>query len=91
MVARRNPVVAGLTAVAVLALLGGTVVSTGFGITAGRQADLAKQNEADAIAKGKKLVSANDDLSHSRYDLETTLARGLLRPLGLQGRDRLKH
>ncbi len=84
---RRNPVVAGMTAVAVLALLGGTVVSTGFGIAAGRQADLAKQSEADAIAKGKKLVIANDNLSHSRDDLETTLARGLLRPLGLQGRD----
>ncbi|HKI33425.1 MAG TPA: serine/threonine-protein kinase, partial [Gemmataceae bacterium] len=95
---RRNPVLAGMTAVVVLALLAGTGVSTGFGIAERQQAELAKKNEAAAIAKGNELATANDDLKHSRDDLkltvedlkrsrdelETTLAQSLLRPLGLQ-------
>jgi tRNA A-37 threonylcarbamoyl transferase component Bud32 len=82
---RRNPVVAGLTAVLVLALVLGTVVSTGFGMHARQQAELAKKNEADAVAKGEELATVNDDLKRSRDNLETTLARSLLRPLGLKG------
>ena len=89
---RRNPVLAGMTALVVLTLLVGTAVSIGFGIHAMQQAGLAKKNEADAVAKGKELVIANEsltrtagDLKHARDDLETTLARSLLRPLALQG------
>jgi tRNA A-37 threonylcarbamoyl transferase component Bud32 len=89
---RRNPVLAGMTAVVVLALVGGTGVSTGFGIYARDQAQLAKNSEVAAVAKGQDLAAANNtlnqtanDLKHSRDDLETTLARSLLRPLALQG------
>jgi tRNA A-37 threonylcarbamoyl transferase component Bud32 len=89
---RRNPVLAGMAAVVVLALLGGTAVSTGFGIVAWRQAESAKNNAADALAKGEKLAAANEnltrtanDLERSRDKLEMTLARSLIRPLGLQG------
>jgi tRNA A-37 threonylcarbamoyl transferase component Bud32 len=92
---RRNPVIAGMSAVVVLALLGGTAVSTGFGIEAWHQAKRAKDNEANAIAKGKELEIANvalsqsaDDLKHSRDELVTTLARSLLRPLATQGGDK---
>jgi hypothetical protein len=92
---RRNPVVAGMTAVVMLALVAGTAISMGFGIAARQQAELARKNEVDAIDKGKELVTANDNLKFSRdklqlyaadlelsaKKLETTLARSLLRPL----------
>jgi hypothetical protein len=77
-----------MTVVVILALLGGTVASTGFGIAAWRQAALAQKNEADAVAKGKELATANDKLTRNADQLETTLARSLLRPLGLQGGDK---
>jgi hypothetical protein len=92
---RRNPVLSGMAAVLVLALLGGAGVSTGFGIAARQQAEVAKTNEADAVAKGKELATANEsltrtteDLQRSRDELETTLARSLLRPLGVEGSNR---
>jgi tRNA A-37 threonylcarbamoyl transferase component Bud32 len=92
---RRNPVVAGMAAVVVLALLGGAGVSTGFGIAWRQQAAVARENEANALARGRELATANEnlartaeDLTRSRNDLETTLARSLLRPLALQGGDR---
>jgi tRNA A-37 threonylcarbamoyl transferase component Bud32 len=99
---RRNPVLAGMAAVVVLALLGGTAVSTGFGIVAWRQAELAKNNEADAVSKGEKLAAANETLTRTANDLarkqdelkqnadklEKTLARSLIRPLALQGGDK---
>jgi serine/threonine-protein kinase len=82
---RRNPALAGMAAAVALALLAGTAVSTGFGIAERWQADRAKKNEADAVAKGLALATANEDLKRSRDNLETTLARSLLRPLALQG------
>jgi tRNA A-37 threonylcarbamoyl transferase component Bud32 len=89
---KRNPVLASMAATVALTLLAATAISTGFGIEAGRQAEAAKKNEADAIAKGNDLTAANEtltrtaaDLKQSRDDLETTLARSLLRPLGTQG------
>jgi hypothetical protein len=86
--ARRNPAVAAMAAGVVLALLAGTGVSTGFGIVAWRQAEIARKNESDVIAREKELAAAYDDLKSSRDQLETTLAISLLRPLGLQGRER---
>ncbi len=68
---RRNPVLAGMAAAVVLALLAGSVISTLFGIQAQRQAERAEQN-------ANKLAAANDQL-------ERTLARSLLRPLASQG------
>jgi WD40 repeat protein/tetratricopeptide (TPR) repeat protein len=55
---RRNPVLAGMTAAVMMALLACTVVSTGFGIDARRQAERAKQKEDDAVAKGEELDRA---------------------------------
>src|SRR5207237_256587 len=66
---RRNPLLAAMTAVVVLALLAGTGVSMGFAIAAQQQAELAQDNEADAVAKGKDLASANTELKQSRDDL----------------------
>ena len=99
---RRNPVVAGMAAAVVVALLVGTGVSMGFGIDASRQAEKARANEADAkkaeadaISARNDVATANetltrtaDDLTRSRDKLETTLARSLLRPLALQGGDK---
>jgi len=95
---RRNPMLAGMSAAMVLALLAGAVVSIIFGIDARRQAALATKNESAAIAKEKELAAANetltrtaDDLRTSRDDLkqmadnlEVTMARSLLRPLAVQ-------
>jgi tRNA A-37 threonylcarbamoyl transferase component Bud32 len=90
---KRNPALASMTATVALTLVAATAISTAFGIEAGRQAEAAKKNETDAIAKGKDLACANEtltrtaaDLQQSRDDLETTLARSLLRPLWLQDR-----
>jgi WD40 repeat protein/tetratricopeptide (TPR) repeat protein len=55
---RRNPVVAAMTAAVVLALVGGIVASTLFGLDAAEKAVLAKKNEADALDKGERLKEA---------------------------------
>jgi hypothetical protein len=92
---RRNPVMAGMTVLVAVALLGGVAASTGFGLAAHQQSVLAKNKEADAVARGEELATANqtltrtaEDLKRSRDDLETTLVRGWLRPLALQGGDK---
>jgi hypothetical protein len=89
---RRNPVPAGLTALLALALLAGTAISTAFGLAARRQAELAQESETNALGRGQALAAANEaltrtaeDLKRSRDDLEWALARGLFRPLGLNG------
>jgi hypothetical protein len=74
---RRNPVVAGLVAAVVVVLLAGTGFATHFAIDASQQADEARKNEA-------KAVRAKKDVEKVNVVLETTLARSLLRPLGLQ-------
>jgi hypothetical protein len=73
---RRNPVVAALLAAVVVLLLSGTGVSLYFAVDASNQADTARRNEADAVAAKTDLEAANDEL-------EATLARSLVRPLGL--------
>jgi tRNA A-37 threonylcarbamoyl transferase component Bud32 len=89
---RRNPALAAMTAVVALTLLAATGVSLGFAIHAGQQAERARQNENDAVAKGLALAAANetltrrtDDLKRSRDGLERTVARSLLAPLAAQG------
>jgi tRNA A-37 threonylcarbamoyl transferase component Bud32 len=69
--ARRNPVEAGSLAGVLLVLVAGTLVSAYFAVDAGWQARQARARAADAVT--------------AKADLETTMARGLLRPLGLQG------
>jgi hypothetical protein len=96
---RRNPVLAGMMAVAVLALVAGTGISVGFALAAEQEAERARQNEAEALRKGEelartaaKLKRSSDalertaaDLRLSRDELETTLARSLVSALALQG------
>jgi hypothetical protein len=75
--ARRNPVVAGSLAVVLLVLVVGIVVSAYFAADAARQAEQAR-------AKGADLEQANAGLTQTRDELETTLARSLLGPLGFR-------
>jgi len=74
---RRNPVVAGLAAAVGLTLLLGTAVSLALAVWAWDQADRADRNAGDARQAQKAAETARDDL-------ETALARSLLRPLGHQ-------
>jgi tRNA A-37 threonylcarbamoyl transferase component Bud32/tRNA 2-selenouridine synthase SelU len=83
--ARRNPVVAGSLAGVVLVLVAGTLVSGYFAVDAGWKAEQARAREADAVAAKADLEKANAGLRQARDDLETTMARSLLRPLGLHG------
>jgi tRNA A-37 threonylcarbamoyl transferase component Bud32 len=83
--ARRNPVVAGSLAGVVLVLVAGTLVSAYFAVDAGRKAEHARVREADAVAAKADLEKANAELRRAHDDLETTMARGLVRPLGLPG------
>jgi tRNA A-37 threonylcarbamoyl transferase component Bud32 len=89
---KRNPALAGMITTVALTLVAATAISMSFGIEAGRQAESAKKSEADAVAKGKDLATANEtltrtaaDLERSRDDLETILAHSLFRPLALYG------
>jgi tRNA A-37 threonylcarbamoyl transferase component Bud32 len=75
--ARRNPVVAGSLAAVLLVLVVGIVVSAYFAVDAARQAEQAR-------ARGADLETANAGLTQTRDELETTLARSLLRPLGFR-------
>jgi serine/threonine protein kinase len=77
--ARRRPAAAGL----LLALVLGTAVSSYFAVQASRQATearisagLADEQKARALQKEKEAIEAGEQL-------EETLARSLLRPLGL--------
>jgi hypothetical protein len=65
---RRSPLLAGLGAVTVLALLGGTIVSTYFAVDARQQQKQALMEEG----KAREAVAT----------MEENLALGLLRPLG---------
>jgi hypothetical protein len=88
---RRNPAVAGLLAAVVLVLLGGTGVALYFAFDAAEHAKQAsvneakaKKNEAKALQNAADLGKANMQLERSRNHLEKTLARSLMRPLGLK-------
>jgi tRNA A-37 threonylcarbamoyl transferase component Bud32 len=94
---RRNPTVAGLLAAVALAMATGTAVSIAFAFEAARQTRVAQNNEAAAIEAKSDLEQANASLlrttgeleqvnaglDRSRAELEKTLARSILRPLGL--------
>src|SRR5262249_41500001 len=92
---RRNPAVASLLAAFVLALLGGTVVSTFFAVEAdqrAREANEQREKVSEAFRavreREQQLSEANAKLeemyarsSEANTKLEETLARSLLRPL----------
>jgi tRNA A-37 threonylcarbamoyl transferase component Bud32 len=77
---RRNPVVSALMATVLLALL----VSLFFGLDAAEKANQANRSGAAAVNAKTELEKANQGLRQSRDELERTLARSCLRPLGLQ-------
>jgi tRNA A-37 threonylcarbamoyl transferase component Bud32 len=74
---RRNPALAASLTVATLLLLGGTGVSSYFALAEASQAETARQNERAAL-------TARAEVAQTNAELETTLGRSLLRPLGLQ-------
>src|SRR5262249_45289586 len=71
----RRPTLAALIAVSVLALVGGTAVSTYFALEAQQKATFAQEKEGEAR---KKEGEAKEALA----EVEEALARGLFRPLG---------
>jgi hypothetical protein len=87
--ARRNPIVAGSLAALLLVLLAGSAISTYFAFDAADKAKQARNKEAEAKQNAADLEKANKGLEQSRDELEVTLARSLMRPLGLQERQPL--
>jgi hypothetical protein len=71
---RRNPVLAGLSAGLVAALLIGTVTSTAFGVRAQLKAESERQEKERAEKAEARALAAQDEL-------EQALARGLVRAL----------
>ncbi len=82
---RRNPALAGAIAGVLIAMTAGTAVSAYFAFEAAAEAAAAQNNEAVAVAAQGRLEKANHELQESHDELERTLARSLLRPLGVQG------
>jgi hypothetical protein len=80
---RRNKALARAMTAFLLALTCGAIFSTYFGIDSAFQAEKAEKNEAKAVAAKNDLEKANAELKQSYDDLEGTLARSLLQPLGL--------
>jgi hypothetical protein len=72
---RRNPTVAGLSAVAALALVAGTVVSLLFGVEAGRKAN---ELEQQAIQLQAQTIAAQEN----EKEMTRVLVAGLLIPIG---------
>jgi tRNA A-37 threonylcarbamoyl transferase component Bud32 len=78
---KRNPALAACVATIAAVLVAGATVSTLFGIDSARKAELARANEAAAVAARNELAGKNADLEQARDDLERTLARSWLAPL----------
>jgi hypothetical protein len=76
-------VFAGLTVVGVVSTAAAMILARNRELTAER--DRAKTAEEKAIAKETEALAAKTDLEKSNEELETTLARSLLRPLAMQG------
>jgi serine/threonine protein kinase len=79
---RRNPTVAGLSAVAALAIAVGTVLSLLFGIEASRKADALEQ-QAIQLQAQTRAAEANARLAEENEKARTqALVAGLLVPIG---------
>jgi hypothetical protein len=95
--ARRNPVVAALWALVFVALAAGTIASTLFALDASAEAKLAEQRAGqvsiqkgiaegkakEALGNAKKAQDSARQTAKALQQAETTLARGILRPLAL--------
>jgi hypothetical protein len=81
---RRNRAALGTAVLVSLALVAGTVVAVWQAAEATKSAEAARKNESDAVVAKANLENTNKELKHKRDEVETTLARSLLRPLALQ-------
>jgi serine/threonine protein kinase len=81
---RRNRVFLGTAALVGLALVAGTVVSLWQAAQARKNAETARGNEGVALEAKADLENANKELRKTRDEVETQLARSLLRPLSRQ-------
>jgi hypothetical protein len=79
---RRNPTVAGLSAVAALALVAGTVVSLLFGIEAGRKADELEQQTIQLQAQTRAAQDNARRAEANEQERTRVLVAGLLIPIG---------
>jgi predicted Ser/Thr protein kinase len=80
---RRNRAVAVSLGAFLMAMTAGTAFSTYFGIDSAQQTVKAKSNEAAAVVAKNHMETLNEELTQSQDDLERTLARSLVRPLGV--------
>jgi hypothetical protein len=87
---RRNPAVAGLLVAVLFVFAAGATVSAILALLAERRAgeSIKARGEAEreaekALLKETEAVKARDDLQRANVELEKTLARSLLRPMGL--------
>ena len=81
---RRNRVFLGTAALVSLALVAGTVVSVWQATQARKNAETARNNERAALEAKADLENANKELRKTKDEVETNLARSLLRPLSRQ-------
>jgi serine/threonine protein kinase len=82
--ARRNRAMLGTALLVGLALLVGTVVAAWQAAEARKNAEMARNSESGAVAAKRDVEKANSELKIKRDEVETTLARSLLRPLARQ-------
>jgi hypothetical protein len=81
---RRNPAVASLATAVLLVFAAGTVASSALAALADRRAGEAAKAEGKALQEAENSTAARNDLQKSNDKLLTSVARSLLRPLGLQ-------
>jgi serine/threonine-protein kinase len=79
---RRNPTVAGLSAVATLALVAGTVVSLMFGVEARRKADALEQQTIQLQAQTRAAQENARLAEENENEVGRVLLSGLLIPMG---------
>jgi hypothetical protein len=79
---RRNPTVAGLSAVTALVLVAGTVVSLLFGIEAGRKADELEQQTVQLQDQTRAAQANARRAEENEKEMTRVLVAGLLIPIG---------
>jgi tRNA A-37 threonylcarbamoyl transferase component Bud32 len=82
---RRNPVVAGLSAGLIAALLTGTAVSLAFAVRAEAERSYAEERAGAESRERQRAEKAESIAVAAKDDLELALARGMVRPLQPNG------
>src|SRR5262249_32977181 len=80
---RRNPALAASLTLGALLLLAGACGARYFALAGAEQAETARKEKEAAVAARDRLGQANVELRQAQDELETTLARSLLRPLAV--------